>query len=325
MEDRSLSALAGRRSVLCFGDSITQQAWNPASGGWVARVANEYARKADILNRGLSGWNSRQGVQALNYIFPRPAAGETSTKPFAVTTVFFGANDAADYHDALCQHVPLAEYQENIGVIVEAASKVSEVVVVFGPPPVEHLKWPDRSNEKARAYGSAAAEAVKTVRKKLGLPEIPEPPAAAASSSCTALSVDTSVGGAGASPKQDRQPVIVFADLFSLFMEHKKTSATTVGPPAEGSAEEPAWVELLSDGLHLSPLGNGIVFEAFMTAIRTYAPHLLPDSLPWDLPVWKELGNHSPSQIHDTLREHLASPKAIVRKPTDMVCCCGKH
>ncbi|KIO17862.1 hypothetical protein M407DRAFT_84542, partial [Tulasnella calospora MUT 4182] len=44
--------------ILLFGDSITQGAWE--EGGFAQRLACQYvyARKLDVINRGLSGYNS---------------------------------------------------------------------------------------------------------------------------------------------------------------------------------------------------------------------------------------------------------------------------
>ena len=46
--------------VILFGDSITQFSFNV--GGWGARVADHYQRRADVLCRGFSGYNSRQAA-----------------------------------------------------------------------------------------------------------------------------------------------------------------------------------------------------------------------------------------------------------------------
>jgi len=45
-------------TIVLFGDSLTQMSWNPELGGIGARVADLYARKLDVLNRGYSGYNT---------------------------------------------------------------------------------------------------------------------------------------------------------------------------------------------------------------------------------------------------------------------------
>lgn len=42
--------------TVMFGDSITQGAWS--TDGLGTALANAYQRKLDVLNRGLSGYNS---------------------------------------------------------------------------------------------------------------------------------------------------------------------------------------------------------------------------------------------------------------------------
>lgn len=43
--------------ILVFGDSITQQGfgWPPSTVGWASFLARDYARRADVVNRGFSG------------------------------------------------------------------------------------------------------------------------------------------------------------------------------------------------------------------------------------------------------------------------------
>ena len=41
--------------IVLFGDSITQQSFDPEKCGWGAYLANAYMRKMDVVNRGYSG------------------------------------------------------------------------------------------------------------------------------------------------------------------------------------------------------------------------------------------------------------------------------
>lgn len=101
-----------RPAIVLFGDSITQQGfgWEGASG-WVSLLSSAYSRRADVLNRGFSGYNTRHALDILPRIF-----GEPSQEGVLFCTVFFGANDAALPGER--QHVPLDEYGENLGKIV---------------------------------------------------------------------------------------------------------------------------------------------------------------------------------------------------------------
>lgn len=82
-------AAAMRPTFVCFGDSITQRGFAP---GWTGMLADAYQRKADVVNRGYSGYNTRWALQLLPRVFPEPLPGG---EPPALVTLFFGANDAA--------------------------------------------------------------------------------------------------------------------------------------------------------------------------------------------------------------------------------------
>lgn len=55
------------KRIILFGDSITQQGFN--NGGWAARLASRYVRRADVYNRGLSGYNTVWARLALQQVF----------------------------------------------------------------------------------------------------------------------------------------------------------------------------------------------------------------------------------------------------------------
>ncbi|CAI0445032.1 unnamed protein product [Linum tenue] len=90
-----------RPKIYLFGDSITEMSFEEA--GWGASLTNHFARTADVVLRGYSGYNTRWALKVAERVFP--AAGEA-----VAVTVFFGANDAClpDRCSAF-QHVPLEE------------------------------------------------------------------------------------------------------------------------------------------------------------------------------------------------------------------------
>ncbi|KAH7284320.1 hypothetical protein KP509_34G049000 [Ceratopteris richardii] len=161
-----------RPRFVLFGDSITQQSFQ--SGGWGAALTDRYARKADVVLRGYSGYNTRWALYLLAKIFP-----QGSQEAPAVVTIFFGANDAAplDGKHAM-QHVPLPEYKENLSKIISHIKFLSKetLVVLITPPPVceEALQvtgWkifglkPDdasvRKNETTGSYAKACIDVAK--------------------------------------------------------------------------------------------------------------------------------------------------------------------
>ena len=51
---------ATRRPVMYFiGDSLTAQGTNPGKRGWTALMQNHYVKSADVVSRGLSGYNTQ--------------------------------------------------------------------------------------------------------------------------------------------------------------------------------------------------------------------------------------------------------------------------
>jgi len=47
------------RTIILLGDSITEWSTNPMTQGFHAMLQRDYVRKADIVNRGLSGHTTR--------------------------------------------------------------------------------------------------------------------------------------------------------------------------------------------------------------------------------------------------------------------------
>jgi lysophospholipase L1-like esterase len=143
------ASLRGRRAVrpvrptiLLFGDSITQQSFQP--GGWGARVADRFQRTADIVLRGYSGYNTRWALELVPAVFA-PAA----SAPLLVT-IMLGANDAVlpagrGLSAADCrQHVPLDEYVANLRAImgaVRAMGDGSARILLLTPPPCAVADW----------------------------------------------------------------------------------------------------------------------------------------------------------------------------------------
>ncbi|KAH0457920.1 hypothetical protein IEQ34_013235 [Dendrobium chrysotoxum] len=168
-----------RSRFVLFGDSITEQSFR--SGGWGAALANTYARKADIIVRGYGGYNTRWALFLLNRIFPLNCPGAP-----AVTTVFFGANDAVILgRISEKQHVPTEEYKQNLREIVHHLKDCSPtmLVILITPPPVDEngrdeyarslygdkaRKLPERTNEMTGVYANKCIE----LAQELNLPYI---------------------------------------------------------------------------------------------------------------------------------------------------------
>ncbi|XP_053290196.1 isoamyl acetate-hydrolyzing esterase 1 homolog [Pleuronectes platessa] len=157
--------------VILFGDSITQFSFQP--NGWGADIANRLARKCDVVNRGLSGYNSRWAKIVLPRLISSHSSDDNiNNNNIAAVTVFFGANDCSLEDKNPQQHIPLQEYSENLKEIIRllALAGVSADRVIFiTPPPLHEPAWEkecilkgcplNRDNSVAGQYAQACVQA----------------------------------------------------------------------------------------------------------------------------------------------------------------------
>ena len=166
---RSWSLSAPLPRIVLFGDSITQGSFS--CSGWGAALQDRYQRRADVLNRGFSGYNTRWARELLTLV--RDSANAT-----VLVTIFFGANDASLPEHNLRQHVPLEEYMANIRIMVadiRAHCPRAEILII-SPPPVcesQRLEYQrhkfgsqatsvlERTNENTGRYAAAAERVAK--------------------------------------------------------------------------------------------------------------------------------------------------------------------
>lgn len=141
-----------RLNIVLLGDSITQFSFSVDQGGWGAALADWYSRKADVINRGFSGYNSSWILTMLPNLFPR------EMPPISLVTVFLGANDSVS--ESSDQHVPLALYRSNLIAIVEyiTALHPSAHILLITPPRVNSELWPSRSIEQVSRYADVVRE-----------------------------------------------------------------------------------------------------------------------------------------------------------------------
>lgn len=153
-----MEPLEVRRRVVALGDSITQLGFE-AGSGWVGRLAGFYSRKADVLNRGFSGYNSGQA----RFLLSRLVEAEAWVWRRAdLVLVFFGANDAAEPKVSPAQHVPLEQYKANlVGIIRALRQQEVQRMLILAPPPVDKEAWNERARKKGYSEGSRDDELAK--------------------------------------------------------------------------------------------------------------------------------------------------------------------
>ncbi|KAF2100760.1 SGNH hydrolase [Rhizodiscina lignyota] len=240
---------------LLFGDSITQDADGQDRGfAWAAALRGAYVRKLEVLNRGMSGYNTDQALKVLERVVPNP-----EYEKLRFMAVFYGANDACWPTDQNNQSVPIPQYTGNlIKIFTHPLVKAHNArLIIITPPPVnEYQTWitdqakgytiARRSAEHTKEYADAARE----VGKDLNIPVL---------------------------------------DLWRLIM--LKAGWKPDDDPLPGSRiapENPILIQMLRDGLHLSPAGYKVLHEGMMELIRRVWPDQVPSRLPNVLPNWND-------------------------------------
>jgi len=125
-----------RRRIILVGDSLTQLSFSPY--GFGSHLANVYQRRADVMNRGFSGYNTEWFCDYLdtdcgkNDIF----LGDGSI--VCLVIIFFGANDASLKELNVRHCVELGEYANNLGRIVKKTRDYCKNarIIIVSPPPI---------------------------------------------------------------------------------------------------------------------------------------------------------------------------------------------
>lgn len=136
--------------IVLFGDSLFQGALETQDGFSLQSAMSAYcARRYDVVNRGLSGYNTSQALKILPDLFPLPKSSPAED-PFvpkiAYLIILLGANDAALSTPENNQHVGLVDYGSNLESIITHPNIVAhnpEKIIVVTPPPVDGIRLAD--------------------------------------------------------------------------------------------------------------------------------------------------------------------------------------
>ncbi|KAI5283256.1 hypothetical protein KEM52_003449, partial [Ascosphaera acerosa] len=166
--------------------------------------------------------------------------------------VFFGANDAClpgNY-----QHVPLANYKAALRRIATHPYVTAQQtkVLLLTPPPVNEHQFADAHPPRVAWHTKQYADACRAVGAALGVPVV---------------------------------------DVWGAFMRYAGWQGQE-GGPFEGSRElpeNPRLRELLSDGLHLTPVGYRVVYDEVKRVIAQVYPEETPEKLQPKFASWTEV------------------------------------
>ncbi len=136
------------KKIICFGDTVTEMGLVMESRGFVARLAERYARRADVLARGFSGYTTREALTVL---------GEAvlAEKP-QIVIVHFGCNDSVTPKQVT--HVPLDEFKDNLTEIATQIALSGAWLILVTPLPVDERKTRSREMEITARYARACYE-----------------------------------------------------------------------------------------------------------------------------------------------------------------------
>ncbi len=236
--------------VVLFGDSLFQGAAEILKGfSLQAALQAHCMRRYDVINRGLSGYNTSQALAVLPKIVPAPPAAPSPYTPkIAYLVVLLGANDAALPTQVDNQHVDLAEYEANLKALLTHPNIQAHApgkILVVTPPPLDGI----RLHEYERiTYGRTVTSRQARVTAQY---------AEAARRAAAAV------------------PGVAVVDLWKALMERAEARTPGFDPKSgimlgdEAGGQRGYLANLLTDGLHLSGEGYQVLFEALV-------PHMWP-------------------------------------------------
>ncbi|KAI2472060.1 SGNH hydrolase [Annulohypoxylon bovei var. microspora] len=155
--------------LVLFGDSLFQQS-SQVQGGFSFQGAlqNHCIRYLDVVNRGFSGWNTKNALGLLPQIFLPPSP---SNPKIEYLLVLLGANDACLPIPTNTQGVPIDQYKENLIKIIthDHIKAHNPKILLVTPPPIDEIRVTeiDLAMGHAQATRQAAVSAAfsETVRK----------------------------------------------------------------------------------------------------------------------------------------------------------------
>jgi len=248
---------------ILFGDSLTQQCFSQVHGfAFGAALADVYARKLDIVNRGLSGYNTTQALRALALCMPEPEHAHVR-----FMAIWFGANDSRIQGSpgGPDQSVPIDEFKRNIKSMVQhPAVQAHEAIkiILITCPPLDERKALKHDQEKYPVLGRVLRRtASNTAQYSQAIRDLGD-------------ELDLTV-----------------LDLWTAMMS--RTGNTREQPLTPGSLDVPPNQTLQSyvhDGLHLSGEGYRVLYGELMTLIERTWPDDMPARRPMRFPAWDDLG-----------------------------------
>ncbi|OTA99177.1 hypothetical protein M426DRAFT_325373 [Hypoxylon sp. CI-4A] len=227
--------------LVLFGDSLFQFASEVQDGfSLQGALQSQCMRYLDVINRGFSGYNTKNALELLPQVFLPPSP---SNPRIEYLLVLLGANDACLPIPTNTQGIPIDQYKENLTKIVthEHIKAHNPKILLITPPPIDEIR-------------------ITVLDLAVGHTQATRQAAVSAAYSETARKVAAETG-------------VVLIDLQKALLD-KAISSTpdfdASGPPlGHPGGKRGALEQLLPDGLHMSG-------EAYKVLFDLVKPHIGP-------------------------------------------------
>ncbi|KAK8026540.1 hypothetical protein PG991_003596 [Apiospora marii] len=261
--------------LVLLGDSLFQFSSKVSDGfSFHGAIQDLCMRRLDVINRGFSGWNTKNVVRYLEKIFP-PRSEATPRIEYLL--VLLGANDAALELDTASQHVDEEDYRSNLKTIITHPNITahSPKILLVTPPPLDEIMAEMQDKEK---HGQAVRQA-----------------AVSAKYSDIARQVAADVPGTVLIDLQKAIMEAAIAATPDLDDKGLSKAGLPLGYPGSvrGGLEQ-----MLPDGLHMS----GQAYRVFFDAVKEHiGPFPEDNETGFVLPGWRKTNpvNHKGEKIYE--------------------------
>jgi len=232
------------------------------------QLSSWYGVRADVVNRGHSGYNTRIAMELLEQRKEGWYHPMDSDRAAELVVIFWGANDAAtggiqglsvnEYKERLSQQIQQVQtagkqYSKRVSGIED--EKYTKVILI-APPPVDDEAWLQEVKEKFQLNNPEATEE-----------EINNLP--------LDRNFKTTGSYAEAAKEVALSADIPFIDLYNDMQTNLPSNSGSYGV-------------YLCDGLHFSPEGNDFLFKALLKTISKNYQSLIPTNIPKDFLEWRD-------------------------------------
>ena len=136
------------KKLIALGDSNTQYGFDQS--GWLSLVSNMLVGKCDVLNRGISGYNTDHIRQLMPKIF---GEFDDPADEICCVLVMLGSNDSTSAENTI-QHVPLERFKSNLAHILDylldTVGLSRDRIVLVTPARIDEHVW----REALKQYSS---------------------------------------------------------------------------------------------------------------------------------------------------------------------------